>query len=188
MAWIKVTKSKDIQKDLIFMREIALDREFKPTLNENTLKNWASKGLTPCNEIVTNKGTETFENLSELYNLPKSHFYKYLQMRSYLAKEIGLHKTVKEIHPLMACMINISNRVNTKNVLVRFISIVEEEYRSQEIKAITSWEKEPDLTVSPESFSIWRECSWKIQPLFFKTPVIQAMYSKEVVVGEDVGR
>lgn len=40
----KVTKPKDIQKDLIFMREIVMDREFKPTLNDNTLRNRPSKG------------------------------------------------------------------------------------------------------------------------------------------------
>ena len=103
MAWAKVTKPKDIQKDLIFMREIVMDREFKPTLNDNTFKNWASKGLTRYSQIVTDIGIETFEN-SKLYNLPKSDFYKYLQVRSYLAKKIGTHKTVKDIHPLVICV------------------------------------------------------------------------------------
>lgn len=46
MAWVKVTKSNVIQKDLIFMRETAMDREFKPTLNDNIFKNWESKDLT----------------------------------------------------------------------------------------------------------------------------------------------
>lgn len=42
MSWSKVRKAKDIQKDLILMREIATDIKFKPTLKDNTFKNWAS--------------------------------------------------------------------------------------------------------------------------------------------------
>lgn len=56
MAWAKVTKPKDMQKDFIFMREIAMDREFKPTLNDNTFK-------TRYCQIVTDIGIETLENL-----------------------------------------------------------------------------------------------------------------------------
>lgn len=66
---------------------------------------------------------------------------------------------------------------------------MEKEYRNQEIKLITSWEKELNLTISPEIWKNMSDNTWKttsslrwrkIQLRFFKTPVIQAKYSKEV--------
>lgn len=45
--------------------------------------------------MVTNKGVETFENLSKKFNLPKTQFYKYLQVRNYIAKTMANNKTLK---------------------------------------------------------------------------------------------
>lgn len=59
------------------MSEITMDKEFKPTLNDKNFKIWESNGLTKYNHIVSDKGIDTSDNLLK-YNLPKSHFYKYL--------------------------------------------------------------------------------------------------------------
>ena len=106
-------------------------------------------------------------------------------------KEIGLHKIVTDIHPLIACILIYLLKLIQKT-LGQINHIVKEEFRSQETKVISSWEKELKL-ISPEiwkkisnntwkttSSTFWREYSWKIQLRFFITSVIQAKYSKEV--------
>ena len=116
-AWVKITRKKQLQKDLVYLREIATDADFKPSVIDDAFKIWAGKGLIRFSQIITNKGVDTFENISKRFNLPNSQFYKYLQVRSYLVKTMGYNKTLNDIHPLIRYIINTYNKLNSKNIL-----------------------------------------------------------------------
>lgn len=94
-AWVKVTRTKQLQKD--YLRDIATDRDFKPSRIDDSFKIWADKGLIRFSQMITNKGVDTFENLSKIFHLPNSQFYKYLQVRSYLIKTMGHNKTLNDL-------------------------------------------------------------------------------------------
>lgn len=79
----------------MYLKEIAKDGNFKPNMLDDTFKIQAGKGLTRFIQMFTNQGFETFENLSKKFNLPKTQFYKYLQVRNYIAKTMANNKTLK---------------------------------------------------------------------------------------------
>lgn len=66
------------------LREIKEDPEFMPNKMDEVFDIWAQKGLTIFGQCLNEKGMIQFESLSKVYDLPHSHFFLYLQIRSYI--------------------------------------------------------------------------------------------------------
>ncbi len=63
---------------------MAWDPQFKPNKMDNVLQVWSSKGLWIYSQLLINNNVDTFDVISNRYNLPQSNFYKYLQLRNYI--------------------------------------------------------------------------------------------------------
>ncbi len=75
---------------------------FIPGRNYMGFKNWQMKGLSMVENLYEGGTLMTFQQLVTKYNLPKKHFFKYLQIRSYIYSRIKAyskpqHSTLEQI-------------------------------------------------------------------------------------------
>jgi len=85
--WRKIQRKYEIDKNSIYLREIASDPDFLPKKMDRTLEEWAAKGLQTYSQMITNNTIDTFETLVTRFTTPHNNFFKYLQIRSYLNKK-----------------------------------------------------------------------------------------------------
>ncbi len=57
---------------------------FKPGKLDAGFKLWAKKGLSKISDLYKEGVLMSFEEISQIHNIPKKHFFKYLQLRSFI--------------------------------------------------------------------------------------------------------
>lgn len=65
------------------------NHHFPPSLSDSTFGVWASKGIKSISDLYVNSTFGSFTQLSQLFDLPKSHFFRYLQIRHFVQKNIA---------------------------------------------------------------------------------------------------
>lgn len=58
---------------------------FIPSMQDSFFDIWAGKGLISLSDLYINGTFASFEQLVQRYDIPKSHFYRYLQLRNFVA-------------------------------------------------------------------------------------------------------
>ncbi len=67
---------------------MAHDPDFIPNRSDKVLDCWASKWLVTYSQLLTENTINSFEMTASKYELDQKHFFKYLQVRSYLMKHL----------------------------------------------------------------------------------------------------
>ena len=65
---------------------IKLNRMFTPSCTDPTFTQWFDKGIKSICNLYIEDTFASFSQLSQTYNLPKNHFFRYLQVRSFVQK------------------------------------------------------------------------------------------------------
>ena len=191
-AWQKICKIKEIRHDSLYLKEIAMDLDFKASTIGNVFKGWAEKGLHRYYQIITENGVESFENLKTKYDIPNTQFHNYLQIRSYLKERQGSTIMKKNIHPLIKYIAENYDKKHPEHVMRCIYKILQKENIDDKLRPHTKWEEETQMVITTEdwrglsvnchkttSSPFWREFAWKIQMRYFITPKIQGKYDKD---------
>lgn len=105
--WKRLCRAMKVKdKDWLCLRKIQKDPEFLPNKVDTAFKIWESKGLLGYHQMYDEVGYESFDNLARKYQLPRSHFYRYLQVRSYFNKNNQV-TMLKELHPIVRQILKI---------------------------------------------------------------------------------
>lgn len=176
------------------LREIKEDPDFFPNKHDTAFNIWAQKGLTIFGQCLDENGIMSFELLRQHYDLPHSHFFRYLQMRSYIQNSIVGRKTSGDFHPLVQFLIKNYNNVRIPNQISLFYDILENTHKQEDTRAKLKWEEELNIHISEDTWKemnrnvhtttaspYWREYAWKIQSRYFITPVQQAKYNNKIL-------
>lgn len=63
---------------------LACNHAFLPSLRDGVFVTWARKGIKSMKDLYINNTFASFQQISERYSLPQSHFFRYLQVRSFV--------------------------------------------------------------------------------------------------------
>lgn len=55
---------------------------------DKILEGWANKGLITFTQITNKQTVVAYENIASDFDLDKKHFFKYLQVRSYIKEHL----------------------------------------------------------------------------------------------------
>lgn len=180
--WKRLSRAvKTDDKDWICLRDIQQDPEFLPNKEDRGFNLWESKGLMRFYQMYAEKGFDSFENIERRYQLPRSHFYRYLQVRSYVNKNIKI-VTLAEIHPFVREILKVIEIGSIKNVTGQIYRILQQnEGKINHIKE--KWEDELKTAISEKEWEqtfkdiynhsksiYWQEFAWKVNIRYFRTP------------------
>lgn len=77
---------------------------FLPGMNDPAFKMWSDKGLVFLSDLFDRGTFLSFETLSKDFNIPKAHFFRYLQVRSFAIKHFTTYPTLPSTCPLEDCL------------------------------------------------------------------------------------
>lgn len=77
---------------------------FRPSLLDTTFQIWARKGIHCVGDLFIHGVFSSFDQLVKKYNLPRSHFFKYLQIRDFTRTQFSTFPTKSPTSALDECL------------------------------------------------------------------------------------
>lgn len=95
--WYEVRKYMTISNSLSQFSPIWGNTGFKPGTLDAGFQIWAKKGLRKISDLYKEGVLMTFEDISLRFNIPRKHFFKYLQLRSFISSSQNQSLTIPTI-------------------------------------------------------------------------------------------
>lgn len=96
------------------LSSIAHLKGFMPLKLDGGYKKWRHLNLNFVHQLIREQELKTFEQLGDEFSLPRSDFYRYLQVRSYLSKHPDWTIIKKSDSPIERYLIRIQKREDTR--------------------------------------------------------------------------
>ena len=182
--WKCIRKMYKCDEKCIYLREMARDPDLLPNKTDNILEEWSRKGLKVYSQMITNNIIDSFETLVDKFNISNNHFFKYLQIRSYLIKQ--QRDQGQRTHELMDFL---SKNINSEKSKISKLYKIMQEIKIKVDNTKEKWENELTTTISEHDWKdackrifkttqskYWKEFAWKINMKIFLTPKILSKY------------
>lgn len=141
---------------------ISSNPSFLPSCTDGAFNLWRESGLCAIKDLYLNDTFMTFEQLQEHFGLPKSHFFRYLQIRNYVSSFVPQYQKLK-LDILDGCL----NENQGPELSVAFIYNLFQDMNNPSTAHIKiEWEKELNKPISDE---IWRQALLKINNISINT-------------------
>ena len=79
---------------------------FKPGLTDSAFRIWRDKGIDSLDNLYINDQFVSFQQLRDSFQLPPSHFFRFLQIRDFFRSHLNSFE-LKTRHPVMDCLMDI---------------------------------------------------------------------------------
>lgn len=83
--WIQFRRHFGLQPFSIHA-PLASNHVFHPSLIDSAFSTWSNHGIHSFNDLYFDNVFASFQQLSDKYTIPKQHFFRYLQVRSFIQK------------------------------------------------------------------------------------------------------
>lgn len=162
---------------------------FIPSCSDSGFKEWRTAGIVTINDMYEGDTIKSFQQLQEEYNLSKSHFFRYLQIRSFL-NSIQDYKIKHQPQELEKIILHIG-KIKKKKINYTYYKLTALKNVSTEGSKM-SWEKDLKVHITDQQ---WRTIlintkkicqNYKVHETQFKivhklqtTPYIRNKYDKQ---------
>ena len=185
-TWFNVVKRLKLEKESKKLRWVAYDTAFEPGRLDQRFRSWSSKGITSYSKITEANKIQSFQFLKDAYDLEKTDFFRYLQLRHYFIQEISTcDSQTTPNNPIQ--LIAQTYIKGTKKIVSKLYQgmLNCRKHSTEYIKE--KWEKELNTQITAEqwinicetqytttSSNTWREFCWKNITRYFITPKIKS--------------
>ncbi|KAG9283901.1 WD repeat-containing protein 3 isoform X1 [Astyanax mexicanus] len=151
-VWHKVQTHLGIDSDLSGFTPIWGNHRFPVGEKDPGFKLWATKGISKIRDMYSeNNVLYSFEEIQGAYNIPRTHFFKYLQIRSYIMKKYK-HQLNKP--PLSSLEEVILNHMHSRGqVSVSYSLILENSNESSTDKRM-KWSSDMGTEISEDDWKM----------------------------------
>jgi len=122
VVWYEVLKHIGQIPELSQFTPIWGNTMFTPGTHDGGFKIWASKGLNKVADLFNDETMLSFQELRHKFDLPKTHFFKYLQIRNFINKTQHLSLLLPELSPLERITLNHLNGAGQVSLFYKLIS------------------------------------------------------------------
>lgn len=110
---------------------------------------WLNKGLSTIGNLYSEGVLMSFEQLINKFDLPKKHFFKYLQVRSFITTQ--LKSTVK---PPLSTIENIAvNHHQSRGLLSKFYNILLLSSKESSLSYLQAWKADLQTEISDDEWN-----------------------------------
>lgn len=135
---------------------IAANPAFQPGMTDGSFRVWSNLGIRTTKDLYINNTFCTFEQLVDKFGVPKHHFFRYLQIRSYI-RRIDPH------FPVLPCQTQFDIFLRPFPALKGALTILYRKIRSLQTTSLNSikltWEEELHESIPNE---IWNSALERI--------------------------
>lgn len=135
--------------DLSLLSPTASNHLFVPSLRDLTFQNWHEKGIKWFKDLFIDGSFTSFDQLSQKYDLPRSHFYRFLQARHYVSSILPTFPAEPNPNPIDGFLSFDPTVKGAISILYDIISNL----RSAPLDRIKAdWERDLGLALSDETW------------------------------------
>lgn len=153
--------------DLSPVTPLIKNHMFVPSMMDEAFKIWARSGIGTLSDLYIENTFASFVQLQQKYDLHKSHFYRYLQLRGFVASNsdcFPLSPPESLLEIILKC------KVNMKKIIGRIYTLLNTHNMNSLDSLRTKWETDLDETISEEK---WQK-------------IIQRIYSSSICLRHTV--
>lgn len=153
-VWVQFRKTFGFQKSSI-LSPIAVNHLFAPSMQDNTFQQWHGAGLHCFKDLFVENTFASFEQMSEKFGLPNSHFFRFLQVRHYVKCQVPSFPSLPPVYPLDAFF---SLDPFSKGAVSRLYNLISSLDSPSLATVRTAWEQDLGLCFSDDDWeSILRQ-------------------------------
>ncbi|KAG7519555.1 hypothetical protein JOB18_011322 [Solea senegalensis] len=181
--WNKIQSAFGVPKVLSSLTNIGLMKTFTPNNLDSGFRKWSDHGLNYLHQLVKDDNLKTFEQLKNEFDLPRTDFFRYLQLRSFLMTHKDWGKLIRPT-PIEKFLISQISHGDRKIISKLYnIFLLTNVHTSEHTRL--RWEAEMNKNISLDTWkeicteahfatnsNTWKEFKWKVVTRFFRTPAI----------------
>ena len=180
--WNKIRSAFGLPNVLSSLTNIGLMKTFTPNNLDSGFRKWSDHGLNYLHQLVKDDNLKTFTQLKNEFDLPRTDFFRYLQLRSFLMTHKDWGKLIRST-PIEKFLISQISHGDKKIISKLYnIFLLINVHNSEHIRL--RWEAEMNKNISLDTWkeicteahlatnsNTWKEFKWKVTR-FFRTPAI----------------
>ena len=146
-----VKKEYKLDDKIQIIQWCAYDPKFTPNTRDRRFKSWISQGITTFYSLTERRQLKSFENVKNQFNLDRTDFYRYLQIRHHFDHNIK-NKTDFDDPILRIFLCAYENNID-KGIISSLYNgfMTKKRHNTEYIKE--KWETEGNLSISNEDWS-----------------------------------
>lgn len=144
---------------------------FKPARSDPGFKMWFDKGLQKIEDFYREKDLMSFTEIVSQFDIPKKHFFKFLQFRSYVSSYQGAKLTKPNKTPLEELL---SKPAQSKGLISMFYKMLESHSKESSESKLASWREELNVNIPSD---VWEEICTKAQVQTFNSNLKLIQYN-----------
>lgn len=184
-VWRKIMSAFGLPK-LSPLASIGFVKSFIPNNLDSGFRKWANHRLVYLHQLLEGNNLKSFEQIKNDFNLDRTDFFRYLQLRTFLTT----HKEWRKItnhNPIEKFLIEIQLGRPVKKIIGKLYDIFLSMSPHNTLQIKQRWGTEADEDISQDTWmevcteahlatnsNTWREFKWKVITRVFRTPVITA--------------
>lgn len=147
--WLQIRKHCQLPNTSVHA-PIWHNHAFTPSFTDAVFKEWDRKGIISIKHLYINKQLCSFDQLQRKYTLPKSHFFRFLQLRNYIRQNLPLFDSLPEDNSLFKILLGPPEMKGLISSLVKFF-LRKIAQPAMTIKAM--WEEDLNIKITDE---VWK--------------------------------
>ncbi len=124
---------------------ICFSHSFSPAWTDKTFHAWREKVLVPIEDLYECGRFASFSILKEKFELPQTHFFRYLQIRHYVQSKIPNFETLPQKRVVFDLL---KNPPDSSHLVSRFVGLFDNCNKASTIRIWGSWKVELDIELS----------------------------------------
>lgn len=125
------------------------NRQFRPGRLDGGFKLWAEKGIGTISDLYFEGTLLRFDQLCQKYGIPQKHFFKYLQLRSFITSK---HNSFMATPPLSIIEETVINNLNGNKHISRFYNLLAEYSTESASDKLNAWRTDTQEDISEEDW------------------------------------
>ena len=135
--------------DFCLLSPISANHLFQPSLLDPTFQEWRRLGLERFRDLFTDNSFLSFQQITEKFNLPKHHFFRYIQIRHFLHCQIPSFPQIPGVN-IADALLNL--QPSCRGLISIIYNKLLDMRRAPHDNIKTAWEQDLNLSLSEE---IW---------------------------------
>ena len=148
--WTQIRKFCELPETSVHA-PIWRNHAFLPSNTDAVFKEWSRKGIGSIKDLYVDKHLCSFEILQIKYNLPKSNFFRYLQLRHYIRQNISSSDPLPEENSLFKLLLG---PPEAKGLISKLVCFFSHKHEQPDIKFKQMWEDDLNISIQDE---IWKQ-------------------------------
>lgn len=150
LIWQKVLDYLGEGQQLSQFSPIFGNREFGPGRADLGFKLWSAKGLAKVSDLFIGRVFMSFTELKNKHDIPTKHFYKYLQVRSFI---LSKQQNNLDLPPLSSLEDIIVNHLYNRGQVSLIYSLFVDKCKESPANILKAWEADLGGNLSSEEWS-----------------------------------